>query len=130
MLSCYTAYMNSPTSNTFENLLMTVTPFTVFFFIFGFMSFCVCVAYVIRLWLVQTATFQIQRDLADIKNHMLGYDTQSVETVIPQAVENGYVEPIPVKPKKEIKAPRKVFIWILVAAPVLLVCLVVLINIF
>jgi len=122
--------MNSSTSNSLENMLMTITPLTIFFFIFGIVAFGVCVAYVIRLWLVQTATFQIQRDLADIKNHMLGYDIQTAERVLPQAVENGYVEPIPVKQKMVIKAPRKVFIWISVAVPVLLICLGILINIF
>lgn len=106
----------------------SVAPYAIAFFIFGIFAFIVWISYIIRLWLVQTATFQIQEDLADIKDHILGNNVENTQPDLQLTVENATsVVEIP-KKKIELK-PRKPFLWIALGIPVLLVVLVVVLNI-
>ncbi len=47
------------------------TPLVILFIVIGTIAFIVMVAYLVRLWLVQSATFKMQKDLAEIKEHLL-----------------------------------------------------------
>ena len=117
--------MRQQSYDSFSDAFMILTPFAVLFFIIGIIAFIVAIAYLIRLWLVQTSTFQIQKDVADIRDHLLGYQTDEVRANFPQAVENGSVVPIKEKRKVEFKPLRKAFIWIAISIPVLLIGLII-----
>jgi len=116
----------SPTESL-NDAFMTLTPFAIFFFIFGTVAFAVAIAYIIRLWLTQTATFQIQKDVADIRNHLLGYQVEDITPTMPPTVDNGYVEPLQPKKELEFKRPRKLFLWVSLSIPILIICLFIII---
>jgi len=117
--------MRQQSYDSFNEAFMVLTPFAVLFFIIGIIAFILAIAYLIRIWLVQTATFQIQKDVADIRDHLLGYQIEEVRPNFPQAVENGSVEPIKEKSKLELKPLRKAYIWIAISIPVLLIGLII-----
>lgn len=117
--------MNQQNYESFNDTLMALAPFALLFFIIGIIACIVAIAYLIRLWLVQTATFQIQKDVEDIRNHLLGYQVEEVASDVPQAVEHGSIEPIKPKQKNELTPPRKVFLWLAVSIPVLIIGLIV-----
>lgn len=118
------------TQDTYESLnssLMVLAPLAIIFFILGIVVFAITVAYIIRLWLVQSATFRIQQDLADIRNHLMGYQTIEPQAGLveepEQEVEQASAEPIQRRKKIAFGPPRKVFIWIAVSIPILLLVL-------
>jgi len=107
-------------------MLQDIVPFAVLFFIIGIIAFTIMIAYIVRLWLTQTATFQIQKDIADIHDHILGLDVNDNVPTLPQAVRDGNVKPLVAKKQFEFKRPRQLFIWIAaIAIPVLLIIFIV-----
>lgn len=63
--------MNYQSNDTFTNFLFAESPLSALaFFIWGIFTL-ITIAYIIRLWLVQTATFKIRRDLEEIKNYLV-----------------------------------------------------------
>lgn len=121
--------MKQTSSNVLYDAFMQLTPLIGLSFILGVLIFGIAIAYVIRLWLVQTATFQIQRDLADIKELLAsnrGLEREVSETH--RATEENEEGPIPALKKIAFRRPRKLFIWVSIAIPVLLIVLIIIIN--
>ena len=120
--------MNNNTNNIFYDLLMAAAPATVMFYIVIFTAIVISVAYAIRLWMVQTATFQMQKDIEEIKNHLVGSRVENVEIERPNLSEYVSEEEIKAARAEEIARlkPRKAFVWIACAIPLLLIALVIL----
>jgi cell division protein FtsL len=122
--------MNQSSLDTLNHTLMTISSLAVILFIFGIAACVIAIAYLIRLWLVQTATFQIQKDVADIRDHVLGLDIENEVPSTQRIVKNGYIEPLVTKSKIEFKKPRKIFLWVAITIPLLLICLVIILNLY
>ena len=117
--------MNKYSSHQFIDMFQAINPIGVTLFIVGVICVAVAIAYTIRLWLVQTATFQIQKDLADIKTHLIGSVSEDA-VVVPLAVIESTDVQAPITPNKlSIKKPRKVFMWIAITIPVLIIVFVI-----
>jgi hypothetical protein len=126
----YTQKMHN-TNDPFFDLIQSLEPVAIIFFLFGIIAFAIFIAYTIRLWLVQTATFQMQKDLEDIRNHLLGIKDDEV-VVQPSDVE-AYVskderKAILAEDLKELR-PRPIFIALAIGIPVLLIILIFVLNI-
>ena len=72
--------MNKSSYDPISDMFTTLAPIGIIFFIVGLVFFIIGIAYIVRLWFVQTATFEIQRDLAEIKGHLLQSSTENVNT--------------------------------------------------
>lgn len=122
--------MTQTSSDVLASSFQTLEPMMVMFFIFGIVAFAVSIAYVIRLWLVQTATFQIQEDLREIRNHLIGAENDELR------IQTSKLEShVSDEEKKAILAediaklrPRRVFVWLAIAIPILLIVLLIVLN--
>ena len=101
--------------------LILITSFGTIFFILGIIAFIIMIVYVIRLWLTQTATFQMQKDIADIKNYLLNINFKADVSKPLEAIDNSDIETSAVKNKVKIKLPRKLFIFLSATIPLLLI---------
>jgi len=88
-------------------------------------------AYIVRLWFVQTATFNIEKDVADIRDHLFGLDAP-VKDAKPSSIAE-LKDYIPEDEKRALVSqsiaklkPRRAFMWIALSIPALLIILVVL----
>jgi len=79
--------MNKSSYDPLTEMFTTFAPIGVIFFIVAFLFFVIGIAYIVRLWFVQTATFQIQKDLAEIKDYLIQKTTGNVGTT--QVSESG-----------------------------------------
>ena len=57
------------------------------FFIVVFIFFVIGIAYIVRLWFVQSATFQMQKDLAEIRDHLMQSADKGVDVAAIAAPE-------------------------------------------
>jgi uncharacterized membrane protein len=117
-------------NNSIEDIFTTAAEFAVFFFIFGMATFAIAIAYIIRLWLTQTAIFQLQKDVEKIKDHLLDLGVVNNVPERPKVIENESAKPLITKQKIELKRLGKFYVWLVVAIPVLLICLIITINVF
>jgi len=77
--------MNKSSYDPLGEMFTNLNPISTIFFIVVFIFFVIGTAYIVRLWFVQSATFQIQKDLAEIRDHLI------------QSADKGIVsEPTPV----------------------------------
>jgi len=120
--------MNSPLITVSQS----ATPVDTTFFIVGIIAFIIWIAYIIRLWFVQTATFNIEKDVADIRDHLLGLDAPTKD-VKPSIVAE-LKDYVPEEERKERvnesiakNKPRPFFLWLMLLVPIALV-IVVIIN--
>lgn len=132
--------MNQPVDSTFFDmfwsLLLTSSSIAVFFWLSGIVFFAVWIAYIIRLWLVQTAIFDMRKDVADIRDHLLGYQVEAIAPNRPQVIDDGEVTPITrrkfidMDKLIDIKSTRKIYLWIAASIPILIIALFILNIIF
>lgn len=122
--------MKQSYSDALYDYFITIASSTIIFIILGIIALFVAIAYVIRLWLVQTATFKIQKDVADIRDHILGLDIEDSVSKPAQHIKKGYVEPLAIRKKIEFKRPRQVFLWLTILIPVLLLFLIIALTLF
>jgi hypothetical protein len=122
--------MNTTSNDLFFDLFQSLAPASVMFFIIGIVAFAISIAYTIRLWLVQTATLQMQEDLRDIKNYLLS--NQEVTNQPQSSDDEVYVSD---EEKKAILAenyrkmkPRRAYVWLAAAIPALLIVLMIVQN--
>ena len=102
-------------------MFQAINPIAVTLFIVGVICVVVAIAYTIRLWLTQTATFQMQKDIAEIKNHLLDINFKADVSEPLVANDNSDIETSAVKNKVKIKLPRKLFIFLSATIPLLLI---------
>lgn len=122
--------MNRTSNDPFFDLFQSLAPIAVIFFIIGIIAFAVFIAYIIRIWLVQTATLQMQKDLEDIKNHILGVRNEEIQPQSSDAevyISDEEKKAILAENMKNLK-PRRAFVWLAVAIPVLLIALALVLN--
>jgi len=72
--------MNKSSYDPVGEMFTNLHPISLVFLIIGLIFFLIGIAYIVRLWFVQTATFEIQRDLAEIKDHLLKTVNKDVST--------------------------------------------------
>lgn len=117
----YNQTMNELNLNVLNQLLFGWGIYSILFFAI----FLIWLAYIIRLWLVQTAMFQIQTDLAEIKDKLLeasDNDKTSMGTAVQEEDESVSVSD---KNKFKFKKPRLVFLWIAATIPLLFIAFVI-----
>jgi len=120
--------MKQTSSDAFTAYFNTLTPIDFLFAAILFVFIVLMITYIIRVWLVQTATFKIQQDLQDIKNHLMPTREEPVKIPVQEqvvAIQADKTSELDVP--KVAKNPSKTFLWLL-AAIVLIFIIVMVIN--
>lgn len=117
--------MNKNASDQLIDIFQGLTPIAIIIFLFAVIFVAIAIAYAIRLWLVQTATFQIRQDLADIRAYLIKDESEHPVAGPLVIAENTIAQAPIVRSKLVIKKPRKAFMWVALAIPILLIIFVV-----
>lgn len=124
--------MNPSLTDIIINLIMKAAPLAIISFIIGTIVIVITIAYIVRLWLVQTAIFQMRDDLTEIKTHLVNNTIRENSKVEDADIKNYVPEvkktPYGVRVVSRLKS-RPVFLWLTLSIPILLLILLVLINI-
>lgn len=118
----------------FYQSIMSLSAAAALFYLFIILAFSFYIAYLIRMWLVQTAMFDIRDSLVEISEHLRGVPAgESVQDGNHSVEElRNYVT----KEERRAQAaarfeklkPRRIYLWAAAAIPVLLIILVIVMS--
>ncbi|MDB5180097.1 MAG: hypothetical protein JWN12_729 [Candidatus Saccharibacteria bacterium] len=91
--------MNQSYPDNLNRFFLTLEGMAALAVLIGLILFVLLIVFILRAWQVQTATFKLQQDLEEIKDHLM-----------PEATNVAPVKIIPITERKYFKKPSKVFL--------------------